>query len=539
MMQQLLGYQQQYGVATGWMQPPVTQAPTKGSAFEAIFQSRPDLQAQKEQKYADWSVTRYMQHWWEGSGERNEDRRWTDPATGKEWVVTKDQTIIEFAISRGYIDPGPNPRDDYGMSLTGPSRAPLKGNETEEEIARLNEEYAPPWEKYAKPEREPTLAREEFEAGLEQWREEQLRLQGFTDAQIKQIEETLKLNREKYEQDVIQSNRDFLRLQGLDEEDVRRWEVEQEQLKDLTAEEQRRWNLEWARDEGWNEELIRQFEEQQTYSYYVADQQQTQFELEQLRLAGVEEQRAREFQQTHQLALDEFNVGNEQWKAEFGLEQQRFDRETGQWTQEFGLEERKQTEEERYNRLQQELEMMGLLTQQQGPRDWLQYGALQRQGGQAGLGGQAQMPVWQQRLLEGTGFAPFEGGAAMPPLETGGWQQNLMNQPQQGLGAAPFQGGVPMPPEGVQFGPELGVAPPQAPWQQALTQQAMGFIQPHQISPQQWQNMMPSEREMLMGQVETPVQLGGWGMYPEDYLDRMLKSWPTGQAQGISSFQGW
>ena len=135
------------------------------------------------------------------------------------------------------------------------------------------------------------------------------------------------------------------------------------------------------------------------------------------------------------------------------------------------------------------------MTQQQGPRDWLQYGALQRGAAQAGI------PEWQQRLMTGAGFAPFGAGAAMPQ-------------------------------EGVQFAPEG--------WQQGLMDQAAQYIQPHQISPQQFQNMLPSEREQLAGLVETPPELGGYGGWWADYLDRMMKSWPTGgQAQGVSSFAGW
>lgn len=534
----------QQEMATGYVTPsdkPLTQT----DAMSAIYQARPDLQQQHQEKYSDWSVSRYMEHWWEGSGEMSEGRHWTDPTTGREWVNTKDVTAVEFAIARGWLQPGPGAEGTFGLAPTDPTagdwRPPLKGDETEAEIAALYAEHVPedaPWMQW--PEKQKTLEREAFEAGQTQWQDEFLRAQGLDEEAIRQFNEAMQLQRDQYDTTVIEANRQFLRAQGLDEEDMRRWEAGQEQLKEATTEDKRRWNETFAREQGLDEEAIRQFGEQMTLSYYQADQAQSQFETEQLRLIGVSEQQAAQFQQTHQLARDQFDVGNQQWQQAFGLQQAQFDRETGQWqtehsqrvaefeatygldkqmaetlasqweqefqqggTQwgaEFGLAERQQTEEERYNRLQQELEFMGLMTQQQGPRDWMQYGALQRQV-QPGL-----RPEWEQRLLEGAGFAPFQGGGPMPVAT-----------------------------DGVQFGPEL-----EAGWQQNMMDQGMQYIQPQTISPQQWANMLPSEKEQLMGLVETPQEMGGYGGWAQDYLDRMMKSWPTGgNVRGASQFGGW
>jgi len=619
-MYQMFMANMQQEMATGYVTPS-DKPPNKSDAYNAIYQSRPDLQAQHQDKYGDWSVTRYMEHWWEGSGEMREGRHWTDPTTGREWVNTSDVTQVQFAIARGFLNPGPGEEGDYGMApsdpMAGDWQPPLKGNETEAEIAALYAAHVPddaPWRQW--PEKQKTLDREAFEAGQEQWQQEFLRAQGLDEEAIRQFNEGMKLQRDQYDTAVVEANRQFLRAQGLDEEDMRRWEAGQEQLKEATAEDKRRWNETFAREQGLDEEAIRQFGEQMTLSYYQADQAQSQFEAEHLRLMGLDEQQALQFQQTHQLARDQFDVGNQQWQQQFGLEQayfdedkmrwrsefdiaerqwdaeflrqqgldeesvrqweaeqdrldelsgedkrrwneeflrqqgldtetmrqfdathelarlnyeagnrqwqrqfgleeRQFDRETGQWEQEFGLEERRfgleegffglagqeQTEVERYNRLQQELEMMGLMTQQQGPRNWLQYGALQRQAQPGGR------PDWEQRLLTGAGFAPFQGGGPMPVAT-----------------------------EGVQFGPQL-----EAGWQQNLMDNAMQqYIQPHQIGPQQWANMAPSEREQLMGLVEMPQQLGGYGGWAEDYLDRMMKGWPTGgNVQGVSAFTGW
>lgn len=304
------GYPSMYG-------PGAAQAPTMPEAFYAIYENRPDLQEQHERKYGDWSVTRYMDHWWEGSGEMNRTRNWTDPATGIEWRNTKDQTVVQFAIARGYIDPGPEPAVNYGMEPVGG----YEGDPTA---------IAGPWQRWAiAGEREPTLAREMYE--------------------------------------------------------------------------------------------------------------------------------------------------------------------------------RTQTEAEEARRMGDVLQYMGLQTQMQGPRNWLQYGALQRQAAQT------QIPEWQRRLQEGLGFAPFQGGAAMPSTAP----------------PAPAYVGD----RATGFIPPAGIAEP---IEQNLMQPQ--YIQPQQVAPQQWWNMMPSEQEQLMGLIESPVEIGGYGGYAPDWLQQMQSAWPTGQATPTSYF---
>lgn len=54
--------------------------------------------------------------------------------------------------------------------------------------------------------------------------------------------------------------------------------------------------------------------------------------------------------------------------------------------------------------------------------------------------------------------------------------------------------------------------------------EAIGSIKPYQITPQQWNRMMPSEQEGLLGAVES---FGGWG---PDFLAMMQRAWPQGNA---------
>jgi len=392
---QAAGLGQQAQLATGYVQPTTT-PPTNADALQAIYEAKPKLQAQHAEKYPNWSVTKYMQHWLEETGELREGREWTDELTGLTYVNTKVLSPIEFAISHGMMEPFGD-REDWGAKATG----------------EVPEGTVTPWGRW--PEKEKTLAREAYEKGLEQWDKQFLLDQGLTEAQINQIQESIKLNRDQYDQSVIESNRNYLRAQGLDDEDVRRWEAGQEQLKDATEEDKRRWNESFAREVGLDEEATRQFNEQMTLSYYAADQAQSQFETEQLRLAGLGEQAAYEFQQTHNLAVQQFERGGYQWGVEtaLGAQQQAH---------------------------QQRMEELGLLATQRGPENWLQYSALQSALGAGPL------PAWQQALMQQQGqeyVAPQAEGVEFggPAAPTWGQQYLLPQQmqPAEWYGMEPSQ----------------------------------------------------------------------------------------------------
>ena len=200
-----------------------------------------------------------------------------------------------------------------------------------------------------------------------------------------------------------------------------------------------------------------------------------------------------------------------------------------QFTEQLSLSTRAQAAEEKKTQGSQALQYMNQMTQMQGPRNWLQYGAMQR------AGDQTQFPVWQQRLAEGLGFPTFQAGRATPPVGQG-WSNapigsgtsgtdtqaqlsQLMGQQEQGTVDA--------------NGQQL------APWQQNVMQQAMNYIQPSAITAEQWAGMTPTEQQMLAGQVETPAEMGGWGGNWDDYFKQMSSAWPTGQVTAKSQFSGW
>ena len=349
----------QQGMATGYMTP-LEKPLTETDALAAIYQAKPKLQEQHETKYSDWSVTKYMRHWLEETGELQEGREWTDAETGVQYRNIKDQTAIEFAISHGYLNPGPNPQGPYGIERVKPELGEELPEEGEIDPA-TGEPYPPPyrppgyippggetdwigitispypWERW--PEKEKTLEREAFEAGQEQWQQEYLRSLGLDEEAIRQFDEAMKLQRDQFEQGITEADRQFLRAQGLDEEDIRRWEAGQETLKEATAEDKRRWNEEFARAQGLDDEAIRQFNDQMDFSRYQADQAQRNFQTELLRQQGLDTEAIRQFDVTARLAREQFDAGNDQWKAQFGLEREYFDEDKKRWKSEFDLGE--------------------------------------------------------------------------------------------------------------------------------------------------------------------------------------------------------
>jgi hypothetical protein len=74
---------------------------------------------------------------------------------------------------------------------------------------------------------------------------------------------------------------------------------------------------------------------------------------------------------------------------------------------------------------------------------------------------------------------------------------------------------------------------------QAAPQQQQGagapawMVNPQLVRPDQWNGMMPSEQQMLLGAVQ---YMGGDA---SDWLAQMQKAAPTGQAQAGSMFSGW
>lgn len=487
-------------------EPGAQQAPTLNEAYYAIYQNRPDLQEQHERKYSDWSVTRYIQHWWEGSGEMNRTRNWTDPATGMEWRNTKDQTVVEFAIARGYVDPGPDPASDYGMEPTSGYYRPPKypGDPGATPM---------PWDRWAAAgEREPTLERQRFEsdeayrqAMLEFDREKQTFIETFAydEMGLNEALERLRLSQEQQrymnEYEIAQANLALQTELGMGDLQLR-------QLMRLDQVAQQAAELDWARElyydqatfasrqQDWAEWLgrsdlelrqqmadldariaqgeldlqERRFALEDFLGRSQSERENKYYELEYV-MAMSQEERAAQRQQWEQ---DTWQTEHEQRVSEFqqtyGLTKWEAEQRASQFEQQFGLAEQQFGLEEQLGYGQLGLGYLNLLAGLKGPQDWQQYWNVSR-AAQA-----TPLPAWAGMLESGQAFPAF---------------------------GAP--GGVPL---------------------------GEGFTQPQQVSPQQWWNMNPSEQQGLAGMVETG---GGW---MPDWLRSMQSAWPKGQASPISYF---
>lgn len=202
-------------------------------------------------------------------------------------------------------------------------------------------------------------------------------------------------------------------------------------------------------------------------------------------------------------AVRQYNLNRQDELARRAREDEDWDREfarlTGldveavrQFEQTHALDVRAQEQVETYQTGQLGLEQQRLglgylehLGSLRGPENWFQYLATQRRAEAT------QLPAFAQALAAGTGLPAWQAPAPGIPLAG-----------QPAPVAAPAAGGVPS------FAAPL----------------------PHQITPQQWFNMYPSEQ----GYLQSGLEYGGG--YMPDYLEQMQRAWPTGQATGISYF---
>jgi len=170
------------------------------------------------------------------------------------------------------------------------------------------------------------------------------------------------------------------------------------------------------------------------------------------------------------------------------------------------------------------LQYMNLMGQVKGPRDWVTYANLQR------ASQQTQFPEWARALAQGLDLEPFQAGAVEGPQTLTSWLGLTPSpgQPQGYVGYVPSAQAQPG-----YGGGYAGQAPPTQQTQAAAPSWAMRYIQPHQVRPNQFANMTPSEQQMLAGYIES--QGGVW----EDWLKKMRAAAPTGKAVGTSYFAGW
>jgi len=168
------------------------------------------------------------------------------------------------------------------------------------------------------------------------------------------------------------------------------------------------------------------------------------------------------------------------------------------------------------------LQYLGLLSQQQGPGDWVNYWGTIR-GAQ-----NTELPAWVDALVSGQDLQPWgrEYGSAQRALPVG--EPIYFSPPGQGgemhiqpYPYTPGQGQATSP-TWAQMAQKFGLNRAES------TARAVGGINPWQVSARQWSRMLPSEREGLLGGVS---QLGGWG---EDFAEQMRRAFPTGQYTATS-----
>ncbi len=163
-----------------------------------------------------------------------------------------------------------------------------------------------------------------------------------------------------------------------------------------------------------------------------------------------------------------------------------------------------------------------------GPRDWIKYWntvrATQNTGLPQYLSALSQglnMPAWQApSTVPGGSYVPLPqgfGGRLAEGIENGTAGPGLAAQVAQALqGQGAFAGAAQGQPQQTAWG--------------STSNWNLPTILPHQITPQQWQGMLPSEQQGLLGLWEEQ------GANPEDMLAQMQRAFPTGGNQSAISY---
>jgi len=198
------------------------------------------------------------------------------------------------------------------------------------------------------------------------------------------------------------------------------------------------------------------------------------------------------------------------------LEREQFEESARQWQQQFG-------EQTQQGREQTGLQYMQLLSGLKGPGDWLNYWNVTR------AAQNTELPAWAAQLAQGRAMPAFQGAqGTINPNNV--WLQP--NQPAirvptdayqyaapQATGVAPAQA----PALAQQMAAMYGGAAPTA--QQATWRPTLPTIQAHQVTPQMWNSLVPSEQQGLIAMIEGQ---GGWG---PDWMQQMQNAWPKGGVQ--------
>jgi len=449
---QLMGY--------GYESMYAPQAPTRADALLAIWENRSDIQAF------------YYQNWGDPADPKYSDRKnWRPEDAIENWLTITHE-----------------------LDVSGPPS--LKGDETPEEIAALEAEWADKkmdpldWAiqqgyvtDYSAGAAQPTLERQRMEADeayrqalLEFDQEKQAFIEAFAYDEMA-LNEALERLRLSQEQQRYMNEYEIAQAQLALQQELGMGDLQLRELMRLDQVSQQAAELDWAREMYYDQSAFAS--RQQDWAEWMG---KSDLELRQ-ELADLEAEVARgnlaleqrRFDLEDFLARDQNARENKYYELEYIMAMsqeeragQRFQFEQTQWGQQFGLEEQRFGLEEQLGYGELGLGYLNLLAGLRGPQDWQQYWNVLRAAEQTPL------PAWAGMLQGGTPFPAFGVEGQIPA-----WQQQ---------------------------------------------------IEPQQVSPQQWWSMAPSEQQGLQGMVETG---GGW---MPDWMRSMQAAWPQGQATPISYF---
>jgi hypothetical protein len=153
------------------------------------------------------------------------------------------------------------------------------------------------------------------------------------------------------------------------------------------------------------------------------------------------------------------------------------------------------------------LQLTQALTQLRGPKDWLAYSNLYN--AQAGTN----MAGYAQQALSNSIVPGFHG------LNWEGMMKNSYAPVWQAINNAQAPGGT------------TATTPQQTVTSPGATPVFMPNINPQAVSQRTWNSMLPSQQQMLFGQLEQQ------GMDPNDWVAMMQKSWTNTNPVGITTWR--
>jgi len=161
------------------------------------------------------------------------------------------------------------------------------------------------------------------------------------------------------------------------------------------------------------------------------------------------------------------------------------------------------------------VDYLALLSQQQGPGDWVSYWNTVR------AAQQTPVPAWAHALIQGQNLPAWQAPYYIPA-----WQQGAQPAAGQLAQQANAQGQQPwyMAAQGqAQGAPDL-----MSTWQNAAQQMV-----PWHVSPEVWGSLSPTEQQGALGMIDST------GGASQDWYNMMQKAWPTGGNLGNQAIWRW